>query len=346
MQRPTTSRVRCRRVARAAAIGVTLAWFGLGWASAQAHLPIDPPRGELRLVVFGDFNGSYGAVTYPGPVTRVIDATVDVWRPDLVLLPGDVVAGQSHALPAGRFDEMWAAFDTVVAAPLRRAGVPYAASLGNHDASKLRDATGGFAFARERAAATRYWDDPQHLAGLDVVERGSFPFAWSFRLGRTFVAIVDASGPVLDATERDALARVLASSPAREAGLRWVVGHLPLVGIAVGRDRDGEVLWEAPSLRDLLVAGGVDTYVSGHQAAFYAGTWDGFELLFSGGVGARRLRGHDGPPRSAVTVADVWFEPRRVSLTSFDAATLEPLPMLPERLDGFGGTVHRSIRVR
>jgi len=316
-------------------------------AALGATLAADPPRGDLRVVLFGDFNGPYGSLDYPTAVGSTVAAIVSTWRPDLVLLPGDLVAGQSRALPDERFPAMWAAFDAAVAAPLRAAGIPYAAALGNHDASKLRDAGGAFAFARERSAAAAYWARPEHRSGLDVVDGADAPFVWSFRLGPLFVAVVDASGPLLSDAERDRIDALLRAPAARAADLRWVVGHLPLVGISEGRDREGEVLWRAEDLRDRWLAAGVDSYVSGHQAAFYAGTWGGLELLLTGGVGARRLRGSGLPARSAVTVVDVDLAPLRVRIATFDPSTLQPLPdsAWPDRLDAFGGTLLRSGRL-
>ncbi len=329
-----------------AAARVLAAACVLAAAHAQPTAVPDPPRGDLRVVVFGDFNGPYGSLEYPAAVARTVAAIVDVWRPDLVLLPGDLVAGQSRALPDERFAEMWAAFDVTVAAPLRAAGIPYAVTMGNHDASKLRDADGGFAFAREREAAAAYWRDPRHLAGLDHVDADAYPFAWSFRVGPLFVAVIDASGPVVDEDERAWLRTALRSPPARSAGLRWVMGHLPLLGIAEGRDREGEVLWRAEALRDLMLDEGVDTYVSGHQAAFYAGRWGDLELLFAGGVGARRLLGASAEPRSVVNVVDFDLELPAVRIAAFDPAGLTPVPVadVPTSIEAHGGIVSRSPR--
>jgi 3',5'-cyclic AMP phosphodiesterase CpdA len=307
---------------------------------------LSPPRGDVRFVVFGDFNGPYGSVTYPAPVARTVAAITDVWRPDGVLLPGDLVAGQDRSLPIERFGAMWDAFDATVAAPLRAAGIPYVATMGNHDASNLRGADGGLAFARERDAAAAYWERPEHRAGLDVVADDGAPFTFATRLGPLFVAAIDASGPVVDADQRAWLTAALGTGAAREASARIVMGHLPLVGIAVGRDRQGEVVWEAASLRDLMLAHGVDLYVSGHQAAYYPGRWEGLELLFSGGVGGRRLRVGDAPARSAVTVVDVWLEPLTLRYTTFDPSGFVPYDAaaLPPRIDGYGGTLERSER--
>lgn len=329
-----------------AVFALLTAWLAPLGAHAQAQAVPDPERGDVRLVVFGDFNGPYGSLTYPAPVSRVVDAIVHVWRPDGVLLPGDLVAGQDRSLPDERFPAMWAAFDAAVAATLRAAGIPYLATMGNHDASSLRDVSGGFAFAREREAAAAYWNRDEHRAGLVVVDADGPPFTLAIRLGPLFVASIDASGPVVDAEQRAWLAAALASEDAQAAAARIVMGHLPLVGIAVGRDRAGEVVWEAASLRDLMLAGDVDLYVSGHQAAYYPGRWEGLELLFAGGVGARALRVGDAPRRSAVTLVDVWLEPLRLRYTTLDPSGFVPHDpaALPASLDAFGGLIERSER--
>lgn len=318
-------------------------------AAAAASPPVDPPRGDLRVVVLSDLNGPYGATRYAAAVHRAVAAVVDVWRPDLVLLAGDLVAGQSHALPDDRFAAMWAAFDAAVAAPLRAAGIPYAAALGNHDASKGRADDGGFAYARERAAAAAYWADAHHREGLDVVDAAGMPFAWSFRRGGLFVAVVDASGPRFDADERDALAATLASPAARDADLRWVLGHLPPVGLSEGRDRAGEVLHDAERFWAVLQESGVDTYVAGHHGAFYAAAWGGVDLLAAPGVvGGRSLRGTDLPARPGLVIVDVGLTTRSVSITPIDGATLAPFPpdAVPDRLAAFGADLERSTRVR
>jgi hypothetical protein len=138
--------------ARSAALTCLLACAAM-WGAARDEAVPDPPRGDVRVVVFGDVNGAYGDLAYPSAVPRVVSAVVEVWRPELVLLPGDLVAGQDRSLPDDRFEAMWQSFDATIAAPLRAAGIAYVAAMGNHDASSLRDRGGSFAFARERDAA-------------------------------------------------------------------------------------------------------------------------------------------------------------------------------------------------
>src|SRR5690606_33292998 len=138
------------------------------------------------------------------------------------------------------------------------------------------------------------------------------------------------------AERREWLAAQLASEPARQAAVRIVVGHLPLVPVSVGREAPGERLAAAEEIAALLREGCVSAYVSGHHAAYYPGVWDGLELLAAGGIGARRLLGWDGRPRSTVTVVDVWEAAGELTYTTFDVETLEPLggQDLPAALPG------------
>lgn len=293
----------------------------LGHASAQ--LVADPPRGDVRIVVLGDFNGPYGSVDYPAGLARALAATVDVWRPDLVLSPGDVVAGQDRTLPDERFAAMWAAFDAVVAEPLRAAGIRYAVALGNHDGSSLKGPDGAYLFQRERLAAAEYWsaNDP----GWEYHDRGGFPFDHSFTTHGLFVVILDASSSAVSAEQRSWLATQLSSAAATGAAARIVVGHLPLVPVSQGRDVPGEYVYDGAGLGDVLRQGAADLYVSGHHAAYYPGVLGEVELLFAGGVGGRRLLGSDAAPRSTVTVVDLWLapaEPATFVYTTFDLADL------------------------
>jgi hypothetical protein len=324
---------------------LTLVLVLLG-APVWAQDPLDPPRGELRIVVFGDFNGPYGALEYPAPVARAVRALADVWRPDLVLMPGDLVAGQSAQLPDERFAQMWAIFDRDVAAPLRRAGIPYAATMGNHDASSQRDALGAHRFAREREAARDYWSTHADIGGQGGGDATDYPFHYAFTLGRAFVAVVDASSATLPAESRMWLSAVLDSPAARSADLRLVLGHLPLYPLTVGRDRPGEYLDGGDALRALLERHGVHASISGHHAAYYPGRVGDLELLFAGGVGGRRILGHDALPRSAITVVDVDFDPLVVRYSSFDPGSMTPLPgaSLPASVDAHGTIIRRSER--
>ncbi|HZJ08210.1 MAG TPA: metallophosphoesterase, partial [Trueperaceae bacterium] len=315
---------------------LVLTLTSLGFAQPRLE-PYDPPRGDQRIVVFGDFNGPYGSLDYPAPVANVLSAITDFWRPDLLLSPGDVIAGQSRELPGARLQQMWRAFDQAVAAKLRAAEVPYAFAMGNHDGSSLAGAGAAYLFERDREAAAEYWGQEMYRTNLAYVDRRGFPFDYAFRAGGAFVAVIDASSASVSGAQRRWLAATLSTPEARAAELRIVVGHLPLVAVGEGRDGPGEVITDTQGLIALFEENSVDLYISGHHAAYYPGRLGELELLFAGGVGARRLLGDDGPPRSTVTLIDVWYEPLRLTYSTFDASTLElvaPESLPPELASG------------
>ena len=289
-------------------------------------------------MVFGDFNGPYGSLAYPTAVASVVRGVRDVWRPDLFLSPGDVIAGQSRSLPDDAIAAMWKAFDATVAAPLREAGIPFAFAMGNHDASSLRAPTGDFIFSRDRMAAERYWADATVPLQHTYLDRFRFPFDYAFVQafpgGDVFVAVLDASSATVDEGQRAWLRAVLEHPAAVAARYRIVVGHLPLAPVAVGRDLPGEYLADAETLRNVMEAGGVDLVVSGHHAAYYLGRWGALELLFAGGVGGRKLLEHEAPARSTVSVLDLWFATGELRVTTFDLADMQvvPLASLPPRV--------------
>lgn len=315
-------------------------------AALAGGFALPPERGELRVLVLGDFNGPYGSVGYGRPLLDLL-AGISHFDADLVLLPGDLIAGQDRSLPDQQFSRMWDAFEREVAAALRSAGVPFAAALGNHDGSSLRSA-GQYTFAREREAAAEYWHAVRDRLGVQAADSSDYPFNWSFTFGDLFVIVWDASSAMIDSAQTEWLFSQLQSAEAQEAELRWLVGHLPLVGIAERRDRPGEVLPDGAELARKLVQAGLDTYVSGHQAAWYPGELEGLQLLMSGGIGGRALITGDAPVRSTVTVADLWPAAGRVSYTTWDINSGEVVPAaeLPDAVEGFGGTVRRSARAR
>ncbi|MDQ7859016.1 MAG: metallophosphoesterase [Armatimonadota bacterium] len=302
-----------------------------------------PTAGErVRAVVFGDFNGPYGSTTYSPAVARVVRTIVDAWRPDIVLSAGDMIAGQKADLPDARFPEMWRAFDAAVAAPLRRAGIPFAFALGNHDASAARSAGGAYLFQRERDHAAAYWRDPAHRPRLDYASARDFPFAYGFLFKKVFFLVIDASSHVVQ--NHAWVQAALESAPARAAPMRVVLGHLPLYGVSMGRSKAGEVIEGGEGWRARFEARGVDLYISGHHAAYYPAHRGRLRLLHSGGVGARRYVGHPHvPSRSTVTLLDIDPRVRAVAFVTYDVDTgaRVELAELPACLDGYNGPVFR-----
>jgi hypothetical protein len=283
--------------------------------AAAAPPSCAPRRGDLRVVVVSDLNSSYGSTEYEPQVHQAVRLIRELWRPDLVLAAGDLIAGQRPSLPDERVRAMWSAFDSVVAAPLREAGIPFGFTVGNHDASAHP------AHRRDRALAVEHWRSPARHPGVAFVDSTHFPLYYTFRQGGLFVLVWDASaaGTAADPALLEWVRRQLASEPARTARHRLVLGHLPLYPVAEGRNRPGEVLQEPDSLRALLERHGVGSYVSGHHHAYYPGRRGALELLHAGalGQGPRPLLGSGRPPVQTVTLLDFHFRSGRVAYTTY-----------------------------
>lgn len=304
----------------------------------------DPPRGDERIVVISDLNSAYGSTDYDPEVDTAIQL-LPFWNPDLVLCSGDMVAGQSLDLSNGQLQAMWDAFDSHVAAPLRQLNIPFGFTIGNHDASGARSG-GGFIFHRERDIASQYWTNPAHDPGLTFSDRYQFPFYYTFTHNNIFVLVWDGSTSSIPADKLAWIEQALASPAAQQAQLRILLGHLPLYGIAVGRDQPGEVMDNADALRQLLEQYNVHTYISGHQHAYYPGHKGNLQLLHAGllGSGPRQLITQDAAPWKALTVIDVNADdPNLTTYTTYNMQTLATvgLETLPRSLTGHNGMILR-----
>ena len=305
----------------------------------------NPPRGDVRLVVISDLNGVYGSTDYDPEIDKAI-ALLPFWQPDMVLCSGDMVAGQNPTLSEEQLKAMWAAFDEHVAAPLRQANIPYGFTIGNHDASGAQNSSGGFLFERERIIATNYWNEPSHNPGIEFVERYEFPFYYSFKFNDIFFLAWDGSSAKIPQDQLDWVERALESPEAQSAKLKILLGHLPLYGIAVGRDKPGEVMANADQLRAMLERHQVHTYISGHQHAYYPAHKGELQLLNMGilGSGPRPFIDSKLPPQKALTVIDINFaSPELTTYTTYDMVTMEliELEQLPRFITGHNGMVLR-----
>jgi hypothetical protein len=322
---PSAAGLSRRQLLQLAAAG-GLALLGGGGSAAAAGLPALPPRGDRRLVAISDLNGPYGSTAYLETVHRGV-ALIPSLAPDLVLCGGDMVAGQKPGLSAARLAAMWTAFDRQVLSPLLRANLPFAFTLGNHDASGSRSG-GRYSFALDRQEAERFWRGRRDRLGLRFVDASRFPFAYSVLQDDVFLLVWDASAAQLPADQLAWAERSLASPAARGASERLVMGHLPLQPIARGRDRPGEVLQQAAALQRLLERHKVGAYISGHHHAFFPGRGGALDLLALGalGHGPRRLLGSSQPPRHTLTLIDLFWPrssgPARRVYTTYDMASL------------------------
>ena len=254
-----------------------------GTDSGADTAPPDPP--PLRVAVVSDLNGSYGSTTYRDEVDAAVDALL-ADPPDLVLSTGDMVAGQRSGLD---YPAMWAAFHATVSDRLAAAGIPFAVTPGNHDAS------GYSGYEAERAAFADAWRD--RVPAVDLVDADDFPFRYAFLVGDTlFVSLDDTLVGPLDGEQVDWLDRVL-DTP---AAARVVYGHVPLYPFAEGRET--EALFD-PDLEALLVDHDVTAFVSGHHHAYYPGRRGALRLVGTACLGdsPRALIGTDADsPRSVL----------------------------------------------
>ena len=304
----------------------------------------NPPRGEVRLVVISDLNGAYGATDYEPEVDKAI-ALLPFWQPDMVLCSGDMIAGQKPSLTEEQLKAMWQAFDEHVAAPLRKASTPYGFTIGNHDASSAKDSSGEFLFQQERTIAANYWNNSN--LGLDFVDRYNFPFYYSFKYKDVFFVAWDGSSSKIPQDKLDWVEQALESSAARSAKIKILLGHLPLYGIAEGRNLPGEVMDNAEQLRNMLERHGVHTYISGHQHAYYPAHRGKLQLLHTGilGSGPRPFIDSQIPPRKTLTLIDINFShPESTFYTTYDMKTLQLIKNveLPRFIAGHNGMVLRQ----
>lgn len=313
--------------------------------ASLGQAPVNPPRGDLRMVVMSDLNGVYGSTDYDPEIDKTM-ALIPFWHPDLVLCSGDMIAGQDLTLTPEQIQAMWAAFDEHVAAPLREAGLPYGFTIGNHDASGALGVSGQPLFKQERDLAAAYWQAPKHDPGVEFVDRFEFPFYYSFRQDDVFFLSWDGSASRIPEDKLAWVEKALASEEAQNARMRILIGHLPLYAVAVGRDAPGEVMSNADQLRALLEKYDVHTYISGHHHAYYPGHKGDLQLLHTGiiGSGPRPLIDSDLPPWKALTVIDVDFEtPELTRYTTYDIQTMNLIEAgdLPRFLTGHNGMVLR-----
>ncbi len=285
---------------------------------------------DVRIVVISDLNGSYGSTDYSRNVHKAV-ATIVALSPDVVLSTGDMVAGQRRpALSDAEVRAMWRAFHAVVTEPLARAGIPLAATPGNHDGSAYSG------FEAERRIYEDEWKARRPT--LRFVEDKTYPFFYSFDIGSARIVSIDATrvGPI-DAYQMLALETVFdGAGPAR-----IVFSHMPLWPFTV--ERENEIIGD-PALESLLDRSEVDLYLSGHHHAYYPGQIEAFSVISQAelGGGPKRLIGTEQTGPKGITLLDISQDGTiRVStLKGPDFQIPVDIRTLPERLN----TPERVIR--
>lgn len=294
------------------------------------HLPTGPtgyyapPRGDIRFAVISDLNSAYGSTDYRREVIEGVTLLPE-WQPDMVICAGDMVAGQSINLSAAEIEAMWTAFDNKVLSHIRTAGLPFALTVGNHDASSYQDENGEFFYILDRQATTKFWEGHQADTDLTFIEASGFPYYYSFKQNNIFFLTWDASSANVPPEQVAWADRALASPEAQSATHRIVLGHLPLYAVSQRRDRPGEFLNQADQLRALLERHNVDTYITGHHHAYFPGKAGSLNTLHCGalGSGPKSLLNTTDAAFQTLTIMDLFLERGETIYTTYNMATRE-----------------------
>ena len=248
----------------------------------------------LRVVVLSDLNGSYGSTTYETSVHQAVSALTSSVKPDLVLISGDMVAGQQAGL---NYAAMWQGFHAAVTTPLTQAGIPVAPAPGNHDAS----AYAGFEAERDEYLAQ--WE-PARRPAVQMVDGSNFPFRYSFTFkGAFFVALDATTVGALSGAQKTWVQQQLDGAAAYP--VRIVYGHVPIRPTTVGRET--QVMGDA-AFESMLKARGA-LFVGGHHHGYYPGVTNGLRHVVTPciGAGPRALIGTAGASPRGFVVIDIAF---------------------------------------
>lgn len=253
-----------------------------------------PAGATLRIAVLSDLNGSYGSTTYESSVHAAVAALVDGVKPDLVLVTGDMVAGQQAGLD---YAAMWKGFHAAVTTPLTTAGIPVAITPGNHDASAYS------AFAAERAEFVKQWSSPERTPKVAFVDESNWPLRYSFAYKGAFFVSIDATTVAkLSAEQRAWVDAQLAGAAAYKVKIAYA--HLPIHPFAIGRETE---VTNDLELEKIFATRGLTMFVSGHHHAYYPGAAGGVRQIGTScaGAGPRRLIGTSTTSPKSVLRIDV-----------------------------------------
>ena len=314
----------------------------VGTGFSAVALPLHAARrAALRVGLISDLNSSYGSTNYIPAVQQGLDQLIAL-RPDLMVCAGDMVAGQKRGLSGQQLDAMWRGFETAVLQRLQKAGIPLLPAIGNHDGSP--------GFPADRAAVRRFWTPLRSRMGLKLADASQFPFRYTVLQDGIFWLVWDASSARVPEDQLAWAQRQLASADARAARARFVVGHLPLVGVGQGKDRPGEVLDRGSALQSVMENARVQAYISGHHHAWFSGRRGQLDLIQLGalGSGPRRLLDGGAPAQQTFTLLEIDGGRGGIREITYAVATGQPLAwsMLPARLNTRAGLLQRNSSER
>lgn len=308
---------------------------------AKKDFPELPKRGDFRIAVISDLNSGLGAANYEWQVDSIIKRIPKIWKPDLVICGGDMVAGMGIS-NIEQLYKMWEGFDTHIAKPLKEAEIPFVFTLGNHDGPR--------SYPVERNFAKEFWNKNENKPRLDFVDDSHFPNYYSFVANNIFFVSWEASSSKITQKNLDWLEGQFQTPEAKNAKFRFVLGHMPLYSVAQERDSKGNVLEEPEKLQRLLEKYNVHTYISGHQHAYYPGKRGKLELLNTGaaGSGPRVWLTQNQKPVNTITIMDIFEEKDSIVYSTYNIKKEKAADMplfdekkLPSAMFGVNGYILR-----
>lgn len=309
--------------------------FAFAVTFAHSNSRASPTRNN-RICFISDLNGSYGSIPLPKSVHSGM-RTLAGQNCGVVVGAGDLVAGQDLNLTESHLLSMWSEFKRVVMDPLAAQQVPFFSAIGNHDASAARTGRGDLIYSLERKVAFQFFRknfDQFQSSDVHWLSQEGFPFFYSIRYANIGIVFIDGSSASELRMQRNWLEEQLAMLAGDSTlSARIVVGHLPLVAVAKGRDRIGEILVDSREIYQLFDRNKVDLYVSGHHHAFYPGRVDSWSsehgtvqlALGALGNGPRALVGSQTVPiQNSITIVDLEESSPWLS-DKFSLTTLNPI---------------------
>jgi hypothetical protein len=291
-----------------------------------------PPQ-KLKIAVIADLNGSYGTTTYGTYVHKAVAALRDTIKPDIVLVAGDMVAGQKAGLD---YRAMWAGFHQAVTTPLINAGIVVAVTPGNHDASAYSG------YTKERQIFDDEWNAPARVPPVTFIDGSTYPLRYSFVYGGVFFLSIDAT-TVGSRSAADHLWIEEQLQAAAPYPVKIAFGHIPLYAVAKGVESQ---TLKDKTLLSLFATYGVSFYVAGHHHAYYPGAKDGVRIVASACLGAapRPLIGESIKSDRSIIVAEVDNDVlvSLEALKSPDFVANVPRATLPQSISYGGNTLIRD----
>ncbi len=304
------------------------------WLLPLLLMPAVSAQADQSIAFISDLNGSYGSTAYSPRVDTAVEKITSL-KPDLVMITGDMVAGQQQPrLDADWLDQMWAGFNLTVSDPLRHAGIPLAVTVGNHDGSAYPQ------FELEQQRFARQWEDRK--PEIEFLPGSEWPRRYAARLDNILILAFDGTQTGRVPAQERQFVETMLREYGNNAEVTIVMSHLPMWPLARGRER--EILNDAEFL-DVLHRYGVDVYASGHHHAFFAGLDDaGMLHLAIGALGGNaRAYSSNGQTLShsfaLLEISDNLMQVRAFKAPGFEQTV--PLQDLPETVTGPLGTLQR-----